>query len=287
MDSPIPLWMKNVSAFRIHNSVAEEIATRMTGAFEPDVLECLFADTVAPAAPDCGPADLPKLSQDLRRDLAQASSAVEAASRSIDALLNRAADDISELTRNVGEVNGLIAGTILSPRQRQFSVGVAAWIEELCMLTRKTPSLPQDVPGVAEPRCATDPPAVLHILVADDNRINQQLAVACLEAAGHSVDVVENGREAVEAVRAQHYDAVLMDLDMPELGGLGATAQIRALPKPLGGVPIIALTASGEPEWRASCIAAGMDAYLSKPFVASALLELLQQVGANRPAAGE
>jgi CheY-like chemotaxis protein len=127
----------------------------------------------------------------------------------------------------------------------------------------------------------------LHILVAEDNRINQQLAIACLEAGGHSVDVVDNGRQAVEAVRGRRYDAVLMDLDMPELGGLGAAAQIRALAGPPRKVPIIAFTASAEAGDRGRCLAAGMDDFIAKPFVVTALLKTLQQIHLNRRLTGE
>ena len=76
----------------------------------------------------------------------------------------------------------------------------------------------------------------LHVLVAEDNKINQQLAAVMLRHVGHKVDVVENGEEAVEAVRTSAYDVVLMDMQMPLLDGMQATERIRALPPPANRV---------------------------------------------------
>jgi signal transduction histidine kinase/DNA-binding response OmpR family regulator len=108
-------------------------------------------------------------------------------------------------------------------------------------------------------------PAPLYILVAEDNRINQQFARAMLEKAGHKVDIVDNGNKAVDAVRRTDYDLVLMDIQMPELGGLEATAQIRELPGDKARIPIIAMTANAMAGFEKECLAAGMDDYVSKP----------------------
>ncbi|MGB8602602.1 MAG: ATP-binding protein, partial [Rhizomicrobium sp.] len=83
----------------------------------------------------------------------------------------------------------------------------------------------------------------LEILLAEDNAVNRIYASALLTKAGHHVDIAENGREAVEAARHNHYDVVLMDIQMPVLNGIDATLQIRALPFPFANVPIIAMTA--------------------------------------------
>ncbi|HVB15483.1 MAG TPA: response regulator [Stellaceae bacterium] len=104
-----------------------------------------------------------------------------------------------------------------------------------------------------------EPARPLHILVAEDNKINQQLAAMLLRNAGHRVDIVENGERAVETVRDGAYDIVLMDVQMPILDGMEATRRIRALPPPAGRVPIIALTAHAMAGDREEYLAAGMD----------------------------
>jgi signal transduction histidine kinase/NO-binding membrane sensor protein with MHYT domain/DNA-binding response OmpR family regulator/HPt (histidine-containing phosphotransfer) domain-containing protein len=118
----------------------------------------------------------------------------------------------------------------------------------------------------------------LHILLAEDNKINQKYAVAILEKAGHSIDVVENGLQAVDAVRRQVYDVVLMDVQMPELDGIGATREIRDLPHPRCAVPIIALTANAMEGAAKRYLDAGMDAYVSKPIQPAILFTKLADV---------
>jgi signal transduction histidine kinase/CheY-like chemotaxis protein len=105
----------------------------------------------------------------------------------------------------------------------------------------------------------------LHLLLAEDNKINQQFALAVLGKAGHEVEVAENGHQAVDAVRNGSFDAVLMDIHMPELDGVEATKQIRALPPPAGQVFIIAMTANAMAGAEAEYLAAGMNDYISKP----------------------
>lgn len=105
----------------------------------------------------------------------------------------------------------------------------------------------------------------LRILLAEDNAINQMLATALLEKAGHQVDAVGNGAEAVEAVVAAAYDLVLMDVRMPEVDGLEATRRIRALGGPKADLPIIAMTANVMAEERDECLAAGMSDHIAKP----------------------
>jgi len=119
-----------------------------------------------------------------------------------------------------------------------------------------------DPPAAAE----TDGPRGLHVLVAEDNPVNQRLTVALLRKSGHRATVAENGLAAVEAFQREAFDLVLMDLQMPELCGLDATARIRASEQRSGGhVPIIAVTAHAMAGDRERCLAGGMDAYLSKP----------------------
>ncbi|MDB5360224.1 MAG: hypothetical protein JWO51_1521 [Rhodospirillales bacterium] len=122
------------------------------------------------------------------------------------------------------------------------------------------------------------------ILVAEDNHINQLLVVTLLEEAGYLVDVVEDGLEAVAAVRRESYDLVLMDAQMPNMDGLQATRAIRELGDGRRRLPIIALTANAMAGDREHYIAAGMDDYLSKPIDAASMLSMVQAWMAGAPA---
>ena len=121
----------------------------------------------------------------------------------------------------------------------------------------------------------------LNILLAEDNRINQQFAVHLLKRAGHTITVAENGHQAVDAVRAHDFDVVLMDIQMPGLGGEEATAQIRALAPPKSRIPIVAMTAHAMAGSREKYLAAGMDEYISKPVQSETLLSLLDRIAAK------
>ena len=105
----------------------------------------------------------------------------------------------------------------------------------------------------------------LTVLVAEDNEVNQLLIRALLSKAGHRVDVVGNGAEAIAAVQDKRYDLVLMDVQMPEVDGPTATAAIRGLDGPVAAIPIVALTANAMTGDRESYLAAGMDDYVPKP----------------------
>jgi CheY-like chemotaxis protein len=106
----------------------------------------------------------------------------------------------------------------------------------------------------------------LKVLLAEDNAVNQRLAVRLLEKDGHAVQVVANGREAVAAVARERFDVVLLDVQMPEMDGLEAARQIRAREQAEGGhVPILAMTAHALKGDRERCLEAGMDDYVPKP----------------------
>ena len=113
----------------------------------------------------------------------------------------------------------------------------------------------------------------LRILLAEDSLVNQKLATALLEEQGHAVTVVDSGRKAVAAFLSAEFDLVLMDVQMPEMDGLEATARIRAYEQQTGAhIPIIAMTApQAVLEDRQLCLQAGMDGYLAKPVHADEL----------------
>jgi len=115
----------------------------------------------------------------------------------------------------------------------------------------------------------------LRILLAEDNLVNQQVATAMLVKRGHQVDVVGNGREAVDAIGTHDYDLVLMDIQMPEMDGFAATQAIRALPRGRS-LPIIALTAHALSGERERCLERGMTGYLAKPFKAHDLFAAIE-----------
>jgi two-component system, sensor histidine kinase and response regulator len=128
-------------------------------------------------------------------------------------------------------------------------------------------------------KIAAQPPArKLKILLAEDNVVNQQVAVGLLTRRGHSITVASNGREAVDALTREPFDLVLMDLQMPEMGGIEATTAIRARELPLGlHTRIVAMTAHAMTGDRERCLAAGMDGYLAKPIDPKALFALAEQ----------
>ncbi len=123
----------------------------------------------------------------------------------------------------------------------------------------------------------------LRVLVAEDNVINQKYALGVLENEGYSVVVAGNGREALAALEREPFDLVLMDIHMPDMDGFEATSSIRARERFMGSrTPIIAVTAHAMAGDRDKCLAAGMDAYVSKPIRKAALLEAIASLSGNR-----
>ncbi len=118
----------------------------------------------------------------------------------------------------------------------------------------------------------------LRVLLAEDNLVNQKVAMMVIQKLGHQVEVANNGRIAVEKFQSNHYDLILMDMMMPELDGLEATKEIRKLEREATitkPVKIVALTANAMKEDKEKCIEAGMDDYLSKPFKPEDLLRVI------------
>jgi PAS domain S-box-containing protein len=166
-------------------------------------------------------------------------------------------------------------------------LGVAAYllkpVKESELFDAVMLALGVTVDGEAESEALpAEPPAVtrpLDILLAEDSPVNQKLAVALLKRRGHTVQVVDTGREAVAAVESRKFDLVLMDVQMPEVDGLEASETIRAREKQTGAhVPIVAMTAHAMKGDRERCLAAGMDGYVAKPIRAQRLFEVIASV---------
>ncbi len=157
---------------------------------------------------------------------------------------------------------------------------------------RATVSPPQPPqPPPAAPEAAPPGTGSLRVLVAEDHPVNRQYMAALLEGMGHQPFFAGNGLEAVQAIREQRFDIVLMDLHMPLLDGVGATLAIRALPETASAtVPIIALTADAFTQTRERCLMAGMNDFLAKPVSPERLSAMLRRLfggaGAEAAAAG-
>jgi signal transduction histidine kinase/DNA-binding response OmpR family regulator/HPt (histidine-containing phosphotransfer) domain-containing protein len=151
------------------------------------------------------------------------------------------------------------------------------------------PGETQSKPGQFQPALET-PLAGARILVAEDNEINQQIAVELLEGAGAKVTVANNGRKATELLfdgqQSPPFDIVLMDLQMPEMDGYQATAKIRSNPR-LSSLPIIAMTAHATIEERERCLASGMIDHVSKPIDPAILFETVSRHFKRRPASSK
>jgi CheY-like chemotaxis protein len=151
---------------------------------------------------------------------------------------------------------------------------------EVRLRARRASDLATPVPGPVE---ASDAPVSAiplgpqRVLVAEDNATNRLVVMRMLERLGHVVSAVTNGREAVTAVQSGEFDVVLMDVMMPELDGLAATAEIRALPGPLAHLPIIGLTANAEPSDASACREAGMNGFATKPISRERLAQAMRE----------
>ena len=133
---------------------------------------------------------------------------------------------------------------------------------------------------VAELRARRSVTARLDILLAEDNVVNQRVAVRILESAGHRVSIAGNGHEAIEQMERGNFDLILMDVQMPVLDGIEATRTIRHREAASGNaIPIVAMTANAMTGDRERCLAAGMDDYISKPIRAADLLALIAALG--------
>ena len=168
----------------------------------------------------------------------------------------------------------------------ESEVGIGSTIQFTALFRPGNPSAPK-LPLV-HPVAAAQAPAStaagvplkppLNILLADDNVINRRVAIGAIERRGHAVQPVNNGQEALEALACERFDLVLMDVQMPVMDGLEATAAIRRMEQETGEhIPIIAMTAHAMKGDRERCLESGMDDYLAKPFGPKALHAVLER----------
>ena len=158
-------------------------------------------------------------------------------------------------------------------RELLAAIGRALAREQSPRLSLPTAMLPNDLPSRR-----------LHVLLADDNKVNQRLATSLLERRGHRVTVAANGKQAIAAIAQQAFDAVLMDVQMPEMGGFEATAVIRQREQSTGThLPIIAMTAHAMKGDRERCLEAGMDDYVTKPLDSRRLCAAVESAAAGHP----
>jgi two-component system sensor histidine kinase/response regulator len=156
------------------------------------------------------------------------------------------------------------------------------WNTMMELLVGPIAEAPTPLPSVG-PEVRREPPVAparrLRFLLAEDNPINQRLAVRLLEKQGHSVVVAGNGKETLRALEHQEFDVVLMDVQMPEMDGLEATAAIREREKGSGKhIPIVAMTAQAMKGDRELCLAAGMDGYVAKPIQPERLWQAITEI---------
>ena len=160
-----------------------------------------------------------------------------------------------------------IARSLIKPvKQSDLLEAIGEALEAAPPVETRSGEASMDEPVAVERRPQYWGRTARRILLAEDGVINQQVAVRLLEERGHSVEVVNNGRAAVERVAEQPFDVVLMDVQMPDMDGIEATAAIRQAETPTGGhIPIIAMTAHAMKGDRERFLAAGMDGYVAKP----------------------
>jgi CheY-like chemotaxis protein len=177
--------------------------------------------------------------------------------------------------RETGDAQALFQAFLSKPlRQSQlFDTLVSLLAHEAAPPPRPAPADLSARHSPIDPAMATNHP--LRILLAEDNVVNQKLAMRLLQQMGYRADLASNGLEAVQAVQRQAYDVVLMDVQMPELDGLDATRQICRLQGAAQRPRIVAMTANAMQGDREMCMAAGMDDYLTKPIRVDRLVEAL------------
>ena len=175
-----------------------------------------------------------------------------------------------------------ITGYVVKPIKRScLKDAIIAAMSQKQDVPERPPFSKRDKCNIAAVRTAEQEEGTesLHILLVEDNPVNQKLAVRMLEKRGHRIFVANNGREALDAVVKECFDIILMDVHMPEMDGIEATASIRAMEKENGShTPIIAMTALAVPGDKERCLDSGMDGYISKPIKSKELYNAINNL---------
>ncbi|WP_428422506.1 response regulator [Methylibium sp.] len=197
--------------------------------------------------------------------------------------------ELARLVRSVPEIAGVRIVLLTAADELPAAARIQAWgVQHVLPKPVRQAQLFDslaDVTTRSEPPACAAPGArvagrTARVLVAEDNLVNQQVALGMLEWLGCTADVVSNGREALAAVQTSDYDLILMDVHMPEMDGFEATRRIRAWERDTGrraALPIVALTANALSGDRSLCLAAGMTDYASKPITPAALSDALER----------
>jgi CheY-like chemotaxis protein len=198
------------------------------------------------------------------------------------------AERIRELPEHAGATLIMLSsGGQPGDGQRRRAAGIAACLTKpvkqrdlwKAIMSALGMPLPQDEPAILVEEERPSESRRLRILLAEDNLVNQKLAVRLLQRRGHSVVIAGNGREALAELRTRRFDVVLMDVQMPEMDGFAATAAIRDHERHTGKhIPIVAMTAYAMKGDRERCLQAGMDRYVCKPIRAQELFDTVEGV---------
>jgi CheY-like chemotaxis protein/HPt (histidine-containing phosphotransfer) domain-containing protein len=223
-------------------------------------------------------AELTKALSEEQTSTKVAREAAETAIRMKDDALASMSHEIRTPVNGVLGMLELALDTVLTPAQRDhITTARASAFSLLEVIDDILDAQPAALSTLAAP--ASGGMRSLRVLVAEDNLVNQKVARGFLEREGHRVVIAENGQLAADAAAQSDFDLILMDVQMPVLGGFDATRLIRDWESRVGGhVTIVALTALARPGDREACLAAGMDGYLSKPLRADALAAAIDEL---------
>ncbi|MBC7951004.1 MAG: response regulator [Rhodospirillaceae bacterium] len=169
--------------------------------------------------------------------------------------------------------------TLAEPVAEAALAGALDWSAKSQDARQSPPCAPAPVPRRAD---LSNNGVALRILVVEDNPVNQRVAVGMLARQRHVVVTADNGAEALERLKTDQFDLVLMDRHMPVMDGLEAVRALRALPPPLCDLPVVALTAAATQDEIRECMAAGMNDFVPKPFTPEQLVEVIDRMMAQQ-----